>query len=66
MTDLMPPNTTIDELMCIIEELINDEINCANNLIDFSKCEMIDYFPDFKIDPSISQFTQHELFYYEK
>jgi hypothetical protein len=51
--------------MYIIEELIKEEVDCANILIEFSKYEKIDYFPDFKIDYNIDQFTQHELFYCE-
>lgn len=66
MSNLTQDNITIDETrtaMYIIEEFIKEEVECANILIKFSKYEIIDYFPDFKIDHNICQFTQHELAY---
>lgn len=66
MSNLTQDNITIDEIMYIIEELIKEEVECANILIKFSKYEIIDYFPDFKIDHNICQFTQHELAYCER
>jgi hypothetical protein len=69
MSNLTQCNITIDDIrttMFIIEELIKEDIDCANILIEFSKYEKIDYFPDFKIDYNIYQCTQHELFYCEK